>query len=53
MTSPDCREAVVVVLQLEVLPLLPLPLLPLLPGPLGRLCLREKETACFRPAELI
>ena len=20
---------------------------------LGRLCLREKETACFRPAELI
>ena len=53
MTSPDCREAVVV-LQLEALPLplLPLPL-PLLPGPLGRLCLREKETACFRPAELI
>ena len=50
MTSPDCREAVVV-LQLEALPLLPL--LPLLPGPLGRLCLREKETACFRPAELI
>ena len=39
-------------LQLEALPPLP-PLLPLLPGPLGRLCLREKETACFRPAELI
>ena len=52
MTSPDCREAVVLLLQLEALPLLPLPL-PLLPGPLGRLCLREKETACFRPVELI